>query len=84
MVKIHLSKLLGERKMTQRTLAIKTGIRAATINQYYHEYADRINIEHIDRICEVLNCNISDLMEYIPNKIKRTDKFLIKDGRIKK
>lgn len=84
MVRIHLSTLLGERKMTQKDLATKTGIRAATINQYYHEFVDRINVEHIDKICEVLNCSISDLLEYIPNKVKTTGKYLIKDSQINK
>ena len=38
---------------------------------------DRINLEHLDRICEVLNCDISELLEYQPNKIKKTGKDLI-------
>lgn len=76
-VKIHLSKILGEKRMTQAELAKKTGIRAGTINDWYHEIIPRLNVEHLDRICEVLECNISDLLEYIPNKNKKTGKHLI-------
>ena len=76
-VKIHLSKILGEKRMTQAELAKKTGIRAGTINDWYHEIIPRLNVEHLDRICEVLECNISDLFEYIPNKNKKTGKYLI-------
>lgn len=43
----------------------------------YNEMCDRINLEHLDRICEVLNCDISELLEYQPNKIKKTCKDLI-------
>ena len=56
--------------MTQAELARKTGIRPATINEMYNEFAVRVNLEHIDSICEVLECDISDLLKYKPNSIK--------------
>lgn len=77
MIKIHLSAILGKYRMTQAELARKSGIRPATICEIYNEMCDRINLEHLDRICEVLNCDISDLLEYQPNKIKKTGKNLI-------
>ena len=67
MIKNHLSKLLGERRWTQADLARKTGIRRATINELYNELTDRVNLEHLDRICEVLECSVSDVLEYVPN-----------------
>lgn len=67
MIKIHLSKLLGERRMTQAELANRTGIRPATINELYHELVDRINIEHLNRICKALNIKVEDILEYMPD-----------------
>ena len=64
MVRINLSTLLGERRMTQADLARKTGIRPATINEIYHELVERVNLEHIDKICKALGCDISDLLKY--------------------
>lgn len=69
MIRIKLSTLLGERRITQAELSRKTGIRPATINEMYHEFSARVNLEHIDKICEALNCEISDLLEYEPNSI---------------
>ena len=66
MVKFHLSRKLGELRWTQADLARATGIRAATINEYYHELATRINLEHLDLICTALDCDISDLLERVP------------------
>lgn len=68
MIKIHLSKLLGERRMTQAELANKTNIRPATINEMYHELVERVNLDYLSRICQVLNIKIDDLLEYIPDK----------------
>ncbi len=77
MVKFHLSKLLGEKRMTQKELSQKTGIRNSTINEYYNEIAISIKFEHIDKICEVLDCTTEELFEYLPNKVKTTGKDLI-------
>lgn len=72
MIRIRLSTLLGERRMTQADLARRTGIRPATINEMYHELVERVNLEHLDKICEVLDCDLSELIIYEPNKIKIT------------
>ena len=71
MIKIHLSRLLGERKWAQAELARLTGIRPTTINEMYHEIIERVNLDHLDLICEALNCQLHDLIEYIPGKKKR-------------
>lgn len=76
MIRIRLSTLLGERKWTQADLARRTDIRANTINDLYHEIAERVNLEHLDKICDVLGCDLPDLLERIPNDAdrKRTPK----------
>lgn len=85
MIRIYLSRLMGERRITQAELSRLTGIRAATIHEMYHEIIERINMDHIDLICEALHCRIDDLLEYIPNKQKRVGTELIfkrqKDNR---
>ena len=68
MIKIHLSKLLGERRMSQKRLSELTDIRRATINEMYHELVERVNLEYLSKICQVLNVKIEDLLEYVPDK----------------
>ena len=43
MIKILLSKKLGELRLTQADLARATGIRPNTINELYHELAERVS-----------------------------------------
>ena len=62
-MKIHLSDLLGRKKMTQAELARRTEIRPNTINEIYWELVDRINLDHIEKICLVLGCKIEELLE---------------------
>ena len=66
MVRILLSRKLGELRWTQADLARATGIRPNTINEYYHELSERINLEHLDLICTALNCDIGDILIRIP------------------
>lgn len=62
MIRVLLSARLGEKRLTQADLARMTGIRPATINELYHEIADRVSLEHLDLICEALDCDLSDLI----------------------
>lgn len=77
MVRIHLSRLLGEKRMSQKRLSELTGIRPNTISEWYNEIAVSLRVEHIDRICEVLECSLDELIEVIPNRIPKTGKYLI-------
>ena len=70
-IRILLSKKLGELRWTQADLARKTGIRPTTINEMYHEICERVNLEHLDIICEALNCDLSDIMVRIPNDVPK-------------
>lgn len=84
MIKILLSKKLGEMRLTQADLARATGIRPNTINELYHELADRVNLEHLDLICEALDCELDELIVRVPNKesaITHTRQGTQKPGR---
>ncbi|MDE5582664.1 MAG: helix-turn-helix transcriptional regulator [Ruminococcus sp.] len=67
MIKIHLSRILGEKRITQAELSRRTGIRPSTINDIYNEVSERLKVENIDKICECLGCTVPELLEYIPN-----------------
>lgn len=68
MIRILLSTRLGELRWTQADLARKTGIRPNTISDLYHEIADRVSLEQLDKICEALNCDLTDLIVRVPNE----------------
>ena len=67
-IKIKISELLGRYKMTQKDLSIKTGIRPGTVSALYHEDIKRLDIEHLNKLCDVFNCQPGDLFEYVPDK----------------
>jgi putative transcriptional regulator len=65
MIKIHLSRVLGERRISQRQLAEMSGVRPNTINILYNEKIQRIDLDILNRICKALECQPGDLLEYI-------------------
>lgn len=69
MIKILLSTKLGELRWTQADLSRATGIRPATINEYYHDIAERVNLEHLDLICEALHCDLTEIVVREPSKV---------------
>ncbi|MFC3051514.1 helix-turn-helix domain-containing protein [Kordiimonas pumila] len=65
MIKINLSRLMGERKLKISDVARDTGINRGTITRLYHETAERIELEVIETLCRYLECTLSDLLEVI-------------------
>lgn len=62
MIKLKLSKKLGELRITQAELARATGIRAGTISNLYNDATERVSLKHLDKICDALHCSLSDIL----------------------
>lgn len=68
MIKCNLSRLMGEHKMKIADVARETGLHRNTVTLLYNETATRVDIESIDKLCALFQCNVSDLFEYIPSE----------------
>ncbi len=66
--------------MTQKQLAQLTGIRQATISHMCNEIHTNYSLEHLDKICEVLECSLNEFFIHTPNKVKITGDNLIKES----
>ena len=64
MIKFKVKVMLAIREMTQKELSEKTGIRPPTISAICNSTVKHLPVDALDKICEVLNCQPSDLMEY--------------------
>ncbi|MCK2127807.1 helix-turn-helix transcriptional regulator [Thauera aromatica] len=47
-------------------VARETGLHRNTITLLYNETANRVELETIDRLCNLFNCTVGELFEYIP------------------
>ncbi len=64
MVKCHLSRLLGERRLKISDVARDTEINRGTLTRLYHETAERVDLEVLGALCRYLQCQIGDILEY--------------------
>ncbi|NOW07206.1 helix-turn-helix domain-containing protein [Clostridium beijerinckii] len=69
-LKLKLHIVLAEKRMSQKELSLKTGVRLPTISAYCNDKAKHIVIEHFNKFMEVLGCDITDLIEYIKDDNK--------------
>lgn len=63
MIKFRLKVLLAEHDMTQKELAEKTGIPPMTISKMCRNEIVQIPVKALDQICEVLDCDVIDIMK---------------------
>ena len=67
MIKCHLSRIMGEKRLRISNLVEMTGLHRNSITLLYHEKASRVDLETINQLCRVLECKPGDLFEYIPS-----------------
>lgn len=67
MIKCHLSKIMGEKKLKISEVSAATDINRGTITRLYKETATRVDLEVIDKLCHYFGCEISDLFEFRSN-----------------
>ena len=62
MIKILLKQLLNKKNMTQSEFSEITKIRPSTICDLCNNNTISIKVEHLERICEALKCEITDVL----------------------
>ena len=63
MIRCHLSALMGERKMKIADVARETGLNRNTISLLYKETATRVELDTIEKLCELFDCEVGQLLE---------------------
>lgn len=66
MIKCHLSRLMGERKLRIADVARETGLHRNTITLLYDETAMRVDLDTLNRLCVFFQIGVGDLFEYVP------------------
>lgn len=64
-IDVKLSEIMEEKEISRNRLAKLVGVKYDVINRYYkNENIVKVDIDLLAKICCVLNCDISDLLEY--------------------
>ncbi len=65
-VRIKLEELIKREGISKNKLSHRAEMQRSQINNYCNNTISRLDIDVLARICTVLNCHISDLLEFIP------------------
>lgn len=64
-IKVKLAEVLDSRKITRNKLRTLTGIKYEVIDRYYKGVSvEMVDLDFLAKVCYVLDCDISDLLEY--------------------
>ncbi len=64
MMRLKVKEYIDERGITRYELSRRSGIIYQIIDRYYKNAVVRYDSYVLDKICEALDCNISDIIEY--------------------
>ena len=73
MIKCHLSRLMGERKLKISDVARDTGLHRNTVTLLYQETATRVDLDALDVLCRYLRVNLDELLEFIDSTQEATE-----------
>lgn len=65
-IKLHLKELMEEQNLSLSKLSFRAEMQRTQLKHYYDNTIQRLDIAVLSRLCYALNCNLNDLLEYIP------------------
>ena len=68
MVVINLDVMMAKRKMSLNELSEKVGITLANLSVLKNNKAKAIRFSTLDAICKALDCQVGDIIEFVPDK----------------
>ncbi|MBP3594174.1 MAG: helix-turn-helix transcriptional regulator [Lachnospiraceae bacterium] len=68
MIIINIDVMLAKRKMSVTELSNRVGITMANMSILKNGKAKAIKLETLSKICEVLQCQPGDVLEYVPGE----------------
>lgn len=63
-IEITLEKVLKEKEMSRNRLATFAQVSHDLVTRYYNNKVARIDLDIISRFCDILDCDISNLLTY--------------------
>lgn len=67
MIKCHLSRIMGEKKLRVADVARAIDVHRNAITLLYDETATRVDLETVNKLCIYFDCRVEDLFEFVPD-----------------
>ena len=67
-IKLYLKELMDDRNLTLTKLSFRAEMQRTQLKHYYDGDIQRLDMAVLSRLCYALDCDLHDLLEYIPPK----------------
>jgi putative transcriptional regulator len=68
MIRVNIDVMLAKRKMTSTQLSEKVGITLPNLSILKTGKAKAIRFSTLEAICDALDCDVSDILEYVKDE----------------
>lgn len=73
LIKVHLSRLMGEKRLKIADIERMTTLHRNGITKLYNEKTDGIKFDTLDQLCIALDCKVEDLIEFVKDAKEKDD-----------
>ncbi len=74
MIRCHLSRLMGEKRVRIMDVARATGISRNMLARLYYDRAKRVDLNDLDKLCKYFGCTVAELFECVSGQPSRSSK----------
>ena len=67
-IKLYLKERMEERNLSLSKLSFRAEMQRTQLKHYYDGNIQRLDMAVLSRLCYALDCDLHDLLEYIPPK----------------
>lgn len=69
MIVNHVSRAMGERRLSIRKVADSAGLSYSSVHAIYHDKARRLDWQTVDALCAAVGVqSLTELFEYVPDR----------------
>lgn len=65
-IRMHLAEIMEKKRVSMNQLSLRAEMQRTQLRNYRDNKIQRLDIDILKRLCYVLECDLGDLIEYIP------------------
>ena len=65
-IRLHVQEMIDKKKISKNKVCQRAEMQHTQLNHFCNNTITRLDIDVLARLCAVLECDISDLLEYVP------------------
>ena len=72
-IELHINELMKERNISINKLSFRAEMQRTQLKKYCRNEVQRVDLSVLSRLCYALDCDITDIITYIPPQKKNLE-----------